>query len=164
METMPLNAILLGLIPEALLLIYLGLILIGVRPDMKKLIFAAIVQGILVYYIRRHTMFGIHLLLQYVTLILLIWAVLKVHILGAVLSASIGGGINILIRGPMLLLIQSITGLSLGDILYRPWLRIFSFYPRFIILSIIIYLCVKYNCTLETEMNFLPKINGKIRS
>jgi len=155
MDRMPINLVVFGFIPEAALIISLGFILIGIRPSLRKIILVSIIQGIATYYIRKNVGFGIHTVLQYITMCILVWLIIKIPLHLSLLGVLIGVVINNLIDGTMIIIIPKLIGLSLVEIMSRSWVRVGLFIPQFSILSILIYLCLKYNFTLESEISLL---------
>ena len=159
MDKMPINVVVFGSIPEAALIISLGLILIGIRPSFKKIVLVAIIQGIASYYIRRNVEFGMHTVLQYISMCILAWLIIKVPFRLSLLGILIGIIISSLIEGTMILILPKIMGLSLAEIMSRSWIRVGLFLPQLSILSILNYLCCRYNFTLESEIGLVKKIS-----
>lgn len=155
MERMPINVVVFGSIPEAILIISLGLILIGMRPPFRKIVLVAIIQGLAAYYIRRNVGFGPHILLQYATMCILVWLIIRTPLFLSLLGVLIGITISSLIEGTMVLIIPKLMGISLIEIMSRSWLRVALFLPQLCILSILVYLCLKHNFTLEDEIGIL---------
>lgn len=152
MEQMPINIVILGSIPEAALVMSLGLILIGIRPSFKKIALISIIQGIAAYYIRGNFEFGIHTLFQYISLCILVWLIIKIPFHLSLLGVLIGIIISSLIEGTMLLIVPKLIGISLVEIMSRSWIRVGLFLPQLSILAILLYLCLKYDFTLEKEI------------
>lgn len=152
MEQMPINIVILGSIPEAALVMSLGLILIGIRPSFKKIALIAIIQGAAAYYIRGNFEFGIHTLFQYISLCILVWLIIRIPFHLSLLGVLIGIIISSLIEGTMLLIVPKLIGISLVEIMSRSWVRVGLFLPQLSILAILLYLCLKYDFTLEKEI------------
>lgn len=158
MDQMPMNVVVFASRPEAVIIISLGLILIGIRPPWKRVIFAAIVQGLASYIVRRNVSFGMHTLILLVIMIILVWLIVKVRLLQSSIGMLIGVVISALVEGVMTLFIPKLLGLSLGEIMSRSWLRIGVFSPQLVVLSVLIYLCLKYNFTLENEIGLVRDV------
>ncbi|ABW20007.1 hypothetical protein [Alkaliphilus oremlandii] len=153
MEQMPINVVIFGSIPEAALIISLGLILVGIRPPFIKVALIAIIQGVASYYIRKHVGFGLHVILQAATMSLLVWRIMGVSIKLSTLSIIIGVVISSLIETPLIAIIPRLMGISLMEIMTRDWIRVLIFLPQLLIMATLIYVCLKYNFTLEGELN-----------
>lgn len=155
MDQMPINVVLFASIPEAIIIISLGLILIGIRPPWKNVILAAIFQSAIAYIVRKNVEFGMHTLILLATMTILVWLIIKVPFFKSFIGMLIGIIINTLVEGLFLLFIPKIIGISLGEIMSRSWLRIGVFLPQFSALCLLFYLCRKYNFTLEKEIRLL---------
>lgn len=163
MDAMPIKAAILNAMPEATLLIYLGLNLIGIRPDKRRVIIAGIIQGFICCYVRRNFDFGIHIFLQYSSFVLLTWIVVKVPILAATIANSITYILAVLLESLSGVIIPYITGITVVEIMTREWLRISLFLPYLAVLVGITYLVDKYQFTLEQEIKLLKRINREIK-
>ena len=161
METITLPIILLNIIPEAILLMNLGLILIGIKPDKKRVMVAGILQGIICYYVRKNCGFGIHIIVQYIFFVLGTWMVVRTKFMAAVVVNIIMVIVAILLEGSIGLVIPYITGITFGEMMSRQYLRILLSLPYIMILMIINYWVIKSKFTLEEDIKLLYKINGK---
>ena len=161
MDQMPIIVVIFGSIPEAALIISLGLILIGIRPSFIKIASIAIIQGVVSYYIRKNVGFGLHIVLQYSTMLILVWRIIKIPIRLSALGVLIGIAISSLVEGTMVLIIPRLIGLSLAEIMSRAWLRVGLFLPQLSILFLLLYLCLKNNYTLESELGLIKANNSK---
>lgn len=165
MDTIPLNILIFISIPESILIIYSGIVLIGIRPEFKKVVFAGILQGFASYFIIRYIHFEANAILQYYIIILLTcmfftWVIVKIKPLYAFLSGLLGMILMAFVQVPITLLAPTLTGLTLTEIMSRNWVRLIYSSPKLIIVTIIVYMCIKYNFTLEEEMKFLKKVNN----
>lgn len=160
MDTMPWNFVILGSIPEAILLIYLGLLLLGKKPKLPRVLVAGALQGVASYFVRKYTGFGVHMLLQLGTFFLLVYVILKESLKASFLASLLGFIINILVETPYVIFTLKITGWSFGEIMSRSWLRIIYFMPKLAIITIILFLCKRYGFTLEEEIADLRRIGS----
>ena len=163
MDTMPVKVVMLNAIPEAIFLIYLGLILIGIRPSKKRVFVAGVIQGVICYYIRKNSDFGIHIFMQYMSFVLLTWLVVKVPALAAIISNLVVFIIAILLESLIGIMLPTITGMTMGEMMSREWVRIASFLPYLFVIAGITHFSDRYKITLEQEFKFLEKINGKVK-
>ncbi|AKL93845.1 hypothetical protein CACET_c03290 [Clostridium aceticum] len=162
METMPLKVVIFNAIPEAMLLIYLGLILVGIRPDKRRVFIAGIFQGAVCYYVRKDFDFGIHILLQYFSFVLLTWLIIRVPFVASLIAMTVAMTMAILLESTIGLSIPYFTGISILEIMSREGLRMLSFLPYLVVLITITYFVEKYRFTLEQEIKILKKLNGKL--
>ncbi|GAB6086344.1 hypothetical protein [Alkaliphilus crotonatoxidans] len=160
MDTMPWNFVLLGSIPEAILIVTLGLHLLGKEIPPKRIILIGILQGIASYFIRKYMSFGIHMLCQALTLVILTLIVLRISIRASFFSCLIGLVINALVETPYSLVALKLTGWSIGEIMSRSWLRILYFTPKLMILLGILFLLKRYNFTLEEEISYMKRASN----
>lgn len=152
---MPINVVIFGSIPEAILVISLGLILIGERPPFKRTVLISMIQGFIAYYIRSHFGFGIHTLLQYGSMCILVCLILRISLRRSMVGVLLGVIISSLTEGVTVLLVPKLIGLSIAEIMSRSWVRVGLFIPHLSVLTILDYLCLKYNFTLENEIGLL---------
>lgn len=154
MEIMPLNVVLFGLIPEGMLIVWAGLQLMGIRPELKKLILVGILQGICGYFIRRYADFGTHIFFQTAMLIIFTHFIMGVKWMTAGFAMISSIVIVILVEGS----IYIFTDMNLGYILSTDWIRILFLLPHEMILGVIGYICLKEDYSLAKEFGFLNKI------
>ncbi len=144
MDVMPWQAVVFISIPEAFLIMLMGLVLTGLKPDLKRLAIAAVIQAIGSYFIRGMNFpYGVHILIQLVTMAVLAklclryrWAVVMPGIL---LGAAIFTGILDQLYFSFVLRIM-----SLDVILSSPWIRVLVSLPEQATMLVIILLCYKY--------------------
>ena len=162
MDTMPLSFVILGVIPEALLMMYFGLIMIGIKPKPIKVIVAAIAQGIAIFYIRKYVSFGPHVIITSLSLCIMTWLIVKVSPMQAFIATILSLVANVLIEGPYSLAVQGITGLTYVEILSREWLRVVYFIPKLLIQASLIVFCIKFHFTIEEELSILKRLGNPL--
>lgn len=94
-------------IPEAFIIIWLGARLLGLKPSIKALIYAAIIQGIIDFAIRAFLpiRFGIHTLIMMFFYIIVVYLLLHIDIgkaISVALTGSIASGIAEIITSPLI--------------------------------------------------------------
>ncbi|SCY74256.1 hypothetical protein [Alkaliphilus peptidifermentans] len=161
MDNMPLNVVILGSIPESILVMALGLVMIGIKPSWRRLIIAAVIQGIIAYFVRRDVPFGVHVLYLYASFVFLTWLIVKVPFITSVFSNLLGVVLNSLVEGLYSIIALGLLDISFGEIMSRSWLRILIFTPKLLILLGILYLCIKYKFTLEEEFKVIKNFKGR---
>ncbi|KXG75667.1 hypothetical protein [Thermotalea metallivorans] len=154
MDILPINVVILGAIPEAILILWAGLSLLGVRPSWKKLIMVGILQGISAYFIRRYTVFGWHTVVQLITLVIYTCIFVKVNIPTAAIAALLSFAVITIIEGCVYIFFP----VDIAQILADEWLRLLFFVPHDLVLGWIGYICRKKNISLQQEFSILRKI------
>jgi hypothetical protein len=72
MDVMPWQVVVFISIPEAFLIMLMGLALTGLRPDLKRLAIAAVIQAVGSFFIRQLNFpYGVHILIQLVTMVVI---------------------------------------------------------------------------------------------
>jgi|GEM_PF-1617526 len=161
MDTMPLSFVIFGAIPEALLMMYFGLTIIGIKPKPIKVTIAAILQGIAIFFIRKYASFGPHVIIASLSLCIITWLIVRVTPMQAFIASILSLVVNVLIEGPYSLAVQGITGLTYVEILSREWLRVVYFIPKLLIQASLIIFCVKFHFTIEEELNILKRLGNQ---
>ena len=156
MDIMPMSVVLFGSIPEALLMVWAGLLLLGHKPALRRLIVVGLIQGLCAYFIRRYLTFGYHMILQVLSLTLLTFIIMKVRFTAALLAVIIACAVVILMEGTTMVLfkVNTLYMFSMG------WRRILYFLPQDMALFGIIYICRKKNISLLMEFSGLKKFVG----
>jgi two-component system sensor histidine kinase AgrC len=144
MDLMPWQAVVFISIPEAFLLNLMGLTLVGIRPDLKKLGIVAVLQALCSYFIRAlPIVYGVHMVLQLFTTFIIIKLVLKYKwttvLLGVLIGFVVFTGIIDPLYVPML-----VRFVPLNEIMTNAWLRVAASAPEQIIMLIIVLVCRKF--------------------
>ncbi|MBM7615415.1 hypothetical protein [Alkaliphilus hydrothermalis] len=160
MDQMPLKDIIICGIPEAMIMIYLGLYLMGKKPSVKRVVVAGILQGIASYYIRQYTGYGERFVYQTISMMAITCSVVRVNPLCGLVSSSIGATLNILVESAYILMALKFSDYTYAEILSHDWLRVIFATPKQIILLLIMGVIIKNRYTLEAEFKFLGKIKG----
>lgn len=149
MDTMPIHVVILGSIPESILMLWAGLNLMGVRPNVKKVILIGVLQGMSSYFIRRYLDFGPHILAHIIVFILYTYLIMKVKWVTAMASISLSFVIVVLVEGSLIIL----ADINTVYILSMEWKRLLLFLPHDFILGWIGYACSKKDVCLWDELN-----------
>jgi hypothetical protein len=148
MDVMPWQAVVFISIPEAFLVNLMGLALVGIKPDLKKLLVMAVLQAICSYFIRALPLvYGVHMVLQLLTTFILIKLILG-YGWGITLPAVLLGFVIFTgILDP--LYIPFITKkVPLDMILANPWLRVAVSFPQQLAMLAIVLVCRRYDFRL----------------
>ncbi|MEW9123563.1 MAG: hypothetical protein AB2421_12720 [Thermotaleaceae bacterium] len=156
MDKMPMSVVLLGSIPEAILMAWAGFLLLEVRPPLKKVILVGILQGFTSYYIRRYIDFGPHIWAHLGTFIFYSYLIIRANLFTTTLAVIIPFALVILVEGPMLIF----GNVNIAYLLSTEWERLLFFIPHDILLGAIIYICLKKDISLIKEFTFLKKFVG----
>lgn len=154
MDIIPAKVILFGTIPEAVLMVWAGLLLMKVKPQLRKVIIVGVLQGISVYFIRKYIDFGAHIFVETFTFILYTWLIMKVKWIIAIISIIVTTAIVTLIEGPLLIFMD----INIAHLWHNEWMRLLFLLPHEIILGCIIYIGYKKNISLLNEFKSLNKI------
>jgi len=145
MDVMPWQAVVFISIPEAFLLMLMGLVLTGLRPDLKRLAAAAVIQAVGSFFIRQLQFpYGVHTLMQVATMTVLAKFALGYRwstvLPGIFLGVAIFAGILDQLYLPFVIKI-----IPIEVILSNTWIRILVSMPQQAAMLIIILLCYRYN-------------------
>ncbi len=154
MDILPVSVLLLGAIPEAILILWAGLSFLGVRTSWKKIIFVGILQGITAYFIRRYMDFGIHTVVQFIAIVGYMCIFIRVNFPTALIAALISFAVVIITEGCIYIFFD----VNIAHILSDEWLRLLFLIPHNSILAMIGYICCKKDITLQQEFTILNKI------
>ncbi|QEK11346.1 hypothetical protein FQB35_02590 [Crassaminicella thermophila] len=154
MDIMPIKVVIFGSIPEASLILWAGLLLMGVKPQTRKIVIAGILQGISVYFIRRYVDFGIHTFVQIIVFIIYTYFIMDVKLIVAILSIIVSSVIVTLIEGSLLIFMD----INLAYLWSVDWMRLLLLLPHEIVLGLIIYIGYKKDISLQNEFGWLDKI------
>lgn len=152
MDTMSWSFVLFGAIPEAILMLALGLKLLGKDYSIKGLILVGVLQGIAAFYIRRYASFGLHTILLGLTLVVLAIIFLKQQVKTSIFAVALAVIINALVETPYSIFVLWITGWSFGEIITNEWMRVLYVFPKHLIFLLLLFLCLRYGYTLEEEV------------
>lgn len=164
METMPFYLVLIHSFPETVILIYLGLGLIGLKADWKRVLVVALLTALASYIIRSSSIpAGINIIVQLLILILLLSSLAQIPVYKAVLASISGLILLSFIEVVCNALITAVTGISIWQVLNDPWLRIIFPLPQFLILVLTILLINRYRTpvvswTQEHYMQLAPVV------
>ena len=145
MDVMPWQAVVFISIPEAFLLMLMGLALTGLRPDLKRLAAAAVIQAVGSFFIRQlYFPYGVHTLMQVATMTVLAKFALNYRwstvLPGILLGVAIFTGILDQLYIPFIVKI-----IPIEVILNNTWIRILVSLPQQAAMLVIILLCYRYN-------------------
>ena len=145
MDVMPWQAVVFISIPEAFLIMLMGLALTGLRPDLKRLAVAAVIQAVGSFFIRQlYFPYGVHILIQLLTMTALAKFALNYRwstvLPGIFIGAAIFTGILDQLYLPFVIKIVPIE-----VILSNTWIRILVSLPQQAAMLVIILLCYRYN-------------------
>lgn len=131
MDKMPILAVFLISIPEEIMITALGLLLFGIKPQLRLLVLIGVIQASISYLVRMlPIMFGIHTLLQGLLFTLVIWLVLRIPFRLALASMLVGVSIYTVIDATFVPLLLQVSGIPLEEVLSSTSLRILFFLPQ----------------------------------
>jgi len=149
MDTMPICLIFLHSIPETAIIVSLGLVLIGIKPALTRILLVAFLTSWASYFIRTLPLPpGINVFIQLPILITLLAYICRLPVTYAVI-ASLLGLISLGITESVLnIIISALTGISVQEALVNDLWRILFPLPEFLILIIIILVFIRYDIAL----------------
>lgn len=155
MDKMPLSAILFQSIPESLILLYLGLASIGIRPVFPKVLLAAVLSSLLSWLVRWLPLpYGIHTVIGIVVITLLILMFFRVELIKAVVGTIFAVTIFVSTEALVLPIMTIIIGVTnYQEIWGRPVLRLVLAVPELLLLGALAYFLVKKGISFESFTN-----------
>ncbi|MBC7347793.1 MAG: hypothetical protein H5U00_10165 [Clostridia bacterium] len=149
MDRMPLLALFLQSMPEEFIVIALGLLLVGYRPPLARLVPVAVLSATASYFIRALPFpFGVHTLIFVAVTVVLVWLILRITWRRAVLAVLLGVTLLALVEGIAIPVITGLTGLSMAQVMSSTWLRILVPWPHMASLGILAWCCWRYRWSL----------------
>jgi len=146
---MPLLAFLLQGWPEAILMIWAGLLLVGVKPKFKYLLIAGLIDSAIVAWIRTFNMpFGMHIPLAILVGTIVVYFLLKIEFKAALAGVLIGFIFLIVFESIFIPIMLKMFNLTFEQVLANTAIRILIGLPQEIMLALIIFLCLRFNFNL----------------
>lgn len=150
MDNVSLLVFFLGYIPELFITLMLGLLLVGIRPRLARVLLVAFIGAIVSYGARAipTPVFGIHMPIITVAEVLLIvrilgvkWGAAILSVLMSLVAITIGESISV----PLLIIL---TGIPLATVMEHPWLRIVWPLPHLAVMALLAWCCWKFDWAL----------------
>jgi len=160
LDVMPLFPIVFQSIPEAIVLIYSSLSLLGfeTRGNLKKIILLGILNSLYLVLVRSYLPFGYHTLLGLAFLTLSLNLGLKIDIIKSFVVASFGIILLGILESIFIPLIGLLLDQSIEGILENQYLRTFVGYPHLLVLATIGFLAEKKEWYLvNLALTIIPK-------
>lgn len=156
MDKMPWQVILFQGIPEGIVTLYLGLVLVGVRPAVKKICLVGGATGLGVAVVRMFPIFfGFHTLCAFFIAFLLILFVFKVNWRTAFLAVLLGLLALAVVEVVFIPLVCEVMDISISEIMFDPWRRILVPLPHLFLLGVLAFFLARYDlCLIRTEELF----------
>ncbi|MEW6573589.1 MAG: GHKL domain-containing protein [Bacillota bacterium] len=134
-------------VAEATLIAAVGMVLTGIRPRLLQLATVGIIMGLGAFIVRSRVPFGTHQIIVVSILIAAIWRVVRTEWQ----VAAVAGLLGFVLYGAWELISISLflyfTGYSLTD-LAQPGIMFLSFLPDAAVLTLLIWLCLRFNFSL----------------
>ncbi len=147
MDKMPFLAILLQSIPESIIILCLGLAIIGIRPDFRKVLPAAILSSMVSWLVRDLTLpFGVHTIIGVITVSSLFIIFFRISPLKAIVATLFAFSSLIAVEAVLVPIITNLVGIAgFQDAWGHPILRVVLAVPELILLCGLAYLLIKFN-------------------
>ncbi|MCF8009697.1 MAG: hypothetical protein K9L17_00715 [Clostridiales bacterium] len=138
MDKMPLISILLYSVPEAFLIFTFGMVILGRKLPLVRILTVALVAAFSSYFIRLLPFpFGIHALLGTILVFLLFIKILGLKVKQALLATLISMGFLLILENTVVYLLEIVLDLTIKEIWQRPLLRTFIGWPDLLIWAFI---------------------------
>lgn len=149
MDIMPPITVLLISVPEALLLSLFGLQLVGIRPKICHLLFAAFLQAFSSYLIRALPIyFGYHTPILLIIYAVILWLVLRLPYIVSQIAVLLGLTSYGALESVLAPVVVNAIGETIETILSQPVLRIKAFLPQAIVFLLITLIIRRKNISL----------------
>lgn len=160
MDKLSVPAILLISIPEEIMISALGLLLFGIRPKGRFLVFIGILQSLISYLVRQMPLFfGLHIIVQALLFALVITLILQLPYRISMTAMTVSITIYAVLEGIFVPWLVAITDIPLAVILASTKLRILYFLPQGIMMLIIVFLVHHYDFKLFSH--YYLEIDGR---
>ena len=163
MWQMPFHLVFLQSFPETLILVSLGLVLVGIRPPVRKIIPMALLTALFCFLIRNLLLPpGLHLFFQLPFMVIMLAYACRLPMTISIISVFFGVlGVGLAEIG-FDIVISAVTGISVPQAVANPLWRILFPLPEFICLTLIIVLFNRYHVhILETDSLVSLPAEGK---
>jgi len=131
MDIMPLAVVFVVSWPEAVLVSWLGLQLVGIRPRIPYLLLAGLLQAMSSYLIRALPIdYGYHTIIQLIVYAVILALVLRIRYIAAQIAALVSFTCYLAVESAVLPLTVQIIGASMERILTHSALRFLAFFPQ----------------------------------
>lgn len=149
MDTMPLYLVFLHSIPENVILILLGLVLIGVRPSLARVLWVALLVALASYFIRALPLPpGINVFIQLPVLILLLAFLCSLHLTYATVASFLGLILLGLAETVYNLVVPALTGITVQQAMDIPLWRALYPLPEYVLLGLVIMALIRYDVVI----------------
>lgn len=157
MDIMSMKVVLFGVIPESILVVWSGLLLVGEKPNLKKVIIVALLQSASIFLVNKYMGFGCHLTICIMTFVIYTYLVMKVRWIYAFLSIIMAYSIIMLIEGTLIIF----SDINLAYLWSNDSVRILFLLPHEIALGLVIYMGYKEDISIVKELGLrhVKKIN-----
>lgn len=161
METIPFYLVFLQSLPEAMILLCLGLVLTGIKPCLKQVFLIALFVSLASYFVRNLPLpLGVNILIVNILFLLPLFIILLVYIhrlayVAATVSTFMGFIFLSLAEMVLNFVVSAITGVTVLEALNNPVWRVLFPLPEFFILSAVIILLQRYHITFFEIHDYL---------
>ncbi|NTW05306.1 MAG: GHKL domain-containing protein [Peptococcaceae bacterium] len=136
--------------PEAVLLSYLALQIMGTKPRIAEVLLIGIMQAIVAYIVRSQIpLVGLHTILQLVSLIFLISYISRINLIISAIGIIISVAFYLIQEMMVSQVMLSVSGMSVADVINHEYMRIVFFAPNILVMVIAIWLSRKYRITFQ---------------
>lgn len=142
---MPFHLVFLQSFPETLILVCLGLVLVGIRPPVRRIIPMALLTALFCFLIRNLLPPGLHLFFQLPFMVIMLAYACRLPMVIAMITIFLGFlGVGLAEIG-FDIVISTVTGISVPQAIANPLWRILFPLPEFIFLTLVIVVFNRYH-------------------
>lgn len=146
MDKLPITVMIFYSIPESFLVCWLGLSLINIRPDLKRLFMVAVMGAVFSLLVRSLPFaYGVHTLLDLVFLITMLSVIIGIKLRYSVLGILLGVLVLAIVETVNMPVFRRVTGYEMPVIMASPSLRILLGIPQLLVLAAAIGVVNRFN-------------------
>jgi len=155
MDRMPIHAVIFQSIPESIIILCLGLACIGIRPDFRKVLPAAILSSMVSWLVRGLPLpFGLHSIIGLVTIISLFLVFFKTGFLKAIVAALFALSSLLATEALLVPVVTKLIGISgFTEAWDNSVYRVVLAFPEQVLLGGIAYLLIRFQISFQTVAN-----------
>lgn len=163
MATMPFYLVFVQSLPEAMILICLGLVLAGIQPCLKQVFLIALFTSLASYFVRSLPLPpGANVLFMLPLFIILLVYIHRLTYVAATISTFIGFISLSLFELVFNFAVSAITGITVRDALNDPLWRVLFPLPEFVILTVVIIILLRYHISFFDINDYLRPEDEKL--
>lgn len=151
MDKMSLMIFIFQSVPESIIILYLGLASIGIKPHFLKVLPAAVLSSLISWLIRGLPLpFGLHSVIGLITIIYLFLIFFKIKFIKAIIAAMFAISILLATEAVLLPIVLEITDIKGYQTAWGHVYRLFLSLPEQVFLGSIAFVLLKFKISFES--------------